>query len=190
MSDPADTRTQILDIAQRLMQERGYHAVSYKDIGAHLGIRNASIHYHYPTKTDLGVSLLQRYRAQLSGVLSGLAHLPPARQLDEYVAAYRAVVHDDGRICLCTVLAAEDCTLPAPVRAELRAFFDLNERWLTQTLDQGRQSGDLHYGGEPADTAATFLATLEGAMLLARTAADPRRFDRIAHHSVAALRAA
>jgi len=48
-----------VDLAEALIQSRGYSAFSYQDISDRLGIRKASIHYHFPSKTDLGVAALQ-----------------------------------------------------------------------------------------------------------------------------------
>jgi len=50
----SDTAERILDIAQDLIQRRGFNAFSYHDIAAPMGIRKASIHYHFPSKADLG----------------------------------------------------------------------------------------------------------------------------------------
>ena len=50
------TAEDILDRAEALIQTRGYSAFSYQDISDTLGIRKASIHYHFPSKTDLGVA--------------------------------------------------------------------------------------------------------------------------------------
>lgn len=190
MPGKADTRSQILDVAQHLVQERGYNAVSYSDISPRLGLRNASLHYHFPTKTDLGVALVRRYRERLDQLLGALSTESPVRRLEQYVDAYRSVIHGDGRICLCTVLAAEDTTLPEPVRTEVRAFLDLNEHWLTQVLSQGQQQDELRFSGAPADAALEFLATLEGAMILARISGDVARFARIACRAVDSLRPA
>lgn len=189
MSEKAATREVILDVAQRLVQERGYNAFSYKDIGERLGIRNASVHYHYPAKADLGAALVRRYRGRLEATLAAIDAVDetPAERLKRFVDAYRDVVHDDGRVCLCTVLAAEDASLPDAVRSEVRAFLDLNETWLARTLDEGRARGDLRYDGMPVDAARAFLATLEGAMLLARAHHDAARFHAIARHALNGL---
>ncbi|PYE49005.1 TetR/AcrR family transcriptional regulator [Deinococcus yavapaiensis] len=191
MTEQADTRERILDVAQRLVQHRGYHAVSYKDVGEQLGIRNASIHYHFPSKADLGLALVRRYRERLQVTLAALDVLSsPAERLSRFVDAYRDVVRDDGRVCLCTVLAAEDPALPETLRPEVRAFLDFNERWLARVLAEGRAEGELRFDGSPEAAAAAFLATLEGAMLLARSAHDPARFDLVVRHATAALHAA
>ena len=57
----SDTGEQILDRAEALIQTRGYSAFSYQDISEALGIRKASIHYHFPSKTDLGIAVVDRY---------------------------------------------------------------------------------------------------------------------------------
>ena len=58
----ADTSQRILDIAERLMQTRGYNSFSYADIAQSLRVTKASLHYHFPTKGELGQRLIQRYR--------------------------------------------------------------------------------------------------------------------------------
>ena len=48
------TSQRILDIAERLVQTRGYNGFSYADIAQALKVTKASLHYHYPAKADLG----------------------------------------------------------------------------------------------------------------------------------------
>src|ERR1041384_2875350 len=57
-----DTREEILNCAEELWQRRGYNVFSYPHIAVQRGIRNAAIHYHFPSKENLGVALIQRYR--------------------------------------------------------------------------------------------------------------------------------
>jgi TetR/AcrR family transcriptional repressor of nem operon len=80
------------------------------------------------------------------------------------------------------MLAAEYATLPAPMQAELKRFFDMNERWLTKVLLPGRQSGLLLFKEPASERARVILAALEGAMLVARSYGDPRRFQAAAEH--------
>ena len=56
------TATRILDAAQALVQQRGYNAVSYGDLAEALDLTTAAIHYHFPSKADLGQALVGRYR--------------------------------------------------------------------------------------------------------------------------------
>lgn len=192
MAEQVDTLDRILDAAQDLVQERGFNAMGYTDISRRLGIRNASIHYYFPKKAELGTALVRRYRQRLERQLRSIddAAVSPPEQLERYLAAYRAVVHQDGRICLCTVLAGDYNTLPEEMQEEVRAFFDLNETWLTRVFTEGQATQTLHVPDTPEGAAFAFLAALGGTMLLSRASGNVARFEVFAQGSVRALRAA
>ena len=59
--DRSDTAARILDVAERLVQLRGFNGFSYADIAAELHITKASLHYHYAGKAELGRALIERY---------------------------------------------------------------------------------------------------------------------------------
>ncbi len=177
------TSTQILDVAERLAQTRGFNGFSYADIAAELGITKASLHYHFPTKTDLGNALIQRYSTTYAHALSQItASGADARaQLRGYVDLYKALLVDD-RICLCGMFAAEYATLPQSMQHAVREFFDENEAWLAPLLESGRRASTLAFDGAPEDAARVLTSTLEGAMLLARSYGEVARFTATADH--------
>jgi TetR/AcrR family transcriptional repressor of nem operon len=57
-----ETATKILDVGPKLIQTRGYTAMSFQDIGVQVGIKKPSVIHHFPSKADLGVAIIQRYR--------------------------------------------------------------------------------------------------------------------------------
>ena len=182
------TRDQILDVAQELLQTRGYNAFSYRDIAQVVGIKSASIHYHYPAKDALGEALVRRYREDFGQARARLdAETEPRRRLERYAKLFAATLARGHRMCLCGMLAADFTTLPAPVQDQVRAFFDENEAWLAGVLAQGRLGSSLQFTGTPRSQGQALLATLEGAMLAARAAADPRRFQAIASQALNSL---
>jgi TetR/AcrR family transcriptional repressor of nem operon len=83
-------------------------------------------------------------------------------------------------MCLCGMLAAEHSTLPPPMQEELKLFFDANERWLTTVLDKGHRAGVLRFMEPAQERARVLIGTLEGAMLVARSYGNPRRFQTAA----------
>lgn len=85
-------------------------------------------------------------------------------------------------MCLCGMLAAEYATLPTQMQVKLKQFFDLNERWLAAVLRQGRQTGTLLFRESASERARLILGALEGAMLVARSYGDSRRFQAAAGH--------
>jgi len=175
---PRGTADQILDTAQQLVQTRGFNAFSYADISANLGITKASLHYHFATKASLGTSLIERYDAAMTGMLSTIAgKVRNSREkLQDYVAIYRSVLAN-RRLCLCGMLAAEYTTLPKAMQKALDSYFQHNEAWLAEVLAAGRTKGELSYDGDPVDAAQYLVGALEGAMLIARSQGGQARFD-------------
>jgi TetR/AcrR family transcriptional regulator, transcriptional repressor for nem operon len=188
--DPSPVSEKILDIAERLAQTRGFNGFSYADIAAELAVTKPSLHYHFPSKADLGRALIVRYQVVFGRALDAIDEevRTAAEKLQRYVKLYDNVMRND-RMCLCGMFAAEYSTLPAPMQDELRRFFDANERWLTAVLDDGRKAGELAFWDPPQERARVFLGALEGAMLVARSYSDDRRFRMAAEHLLADLTA-
>jgi TetR/AcrR family transcriptional regulator, transcriptional repressor for nem operon len=184
----ADTATRILDVAERLVQTRGFNGFSYADIAAELNLTKAGLHYHFAGKAELGEALIDRYAERFGAALENAdAQLPDARsKLDAYVDLYTGVLRQE-RMCLCGMLAAEYHTLPSAMRDAVAHFFDDNEAWLTRLLAQGRTDGALTFDGSPEDTARMIVSALEGAMLIARARNDIERFQTTATGLLAAL---
>ena len=65
MQTVSDTKSAILERAMTLLQTRGFDGFSYKDISEPMGVKNAAIHYHYPSKTDLALAMIEHYQGIL-----------------------------------------------------------------------------------------------------------------------------
>src|SRR5512143_483091 len=113
------TAEQILDLAETLIQTRGYSAFSYQDIADSLGIRKASIHYHFPSKTDLGIAVINRYIDRFGAGLTAIADdqsQSSFTMLDFYVQPYLQFASTPDRVCLSGTLAGEMLALPPELR--------------------------------------------------------------------------
>ena len=182
------TASAILDVAQRLVQTRGYNGFSYADIAADLAITKAALHYHFATKAQLGEALVGRYETSFGDLLSAIdvGSADAVDRLTGYVDVYRDVLLDQ-RICLCGMLAAEYQTLPDGMQAAVARFFAMNEVWLERVLEDGRAAGTLAFAGSGRDIGRLFVAGLEGALLLSRATQDVARFDATAEALVASV---
>jgi len=170
-----DARGEILEAAQAMAQRRGYAGFSYRDIADRIGIKAASIHYHFASKDDLVVALARGYRedffARLRARIEGKDD--PAQQLRALIGLVREVLVEDDRMCLCGMLAADVELLSEEARAETAAFFTGAIEWLTGVW------GALGHK-DPAGAAADTMARLEGALLIARVSNDTDLYDRVA----------
>jgi TetR/AcrR family transcriptional repressor of nem operon len=171
------TTGRILDVAERMLQVRGYNGFSYGDVAGELGITRAALHYHFKGKAELGQALIERYADRFAAALDHLDATAPgaAAKLHGYVDLYTDVL-SAGRMCLCGMLAAEHRTLPEPLQRAVGEFFSSNTTWLTKVLDEGRADGALTFDGTAEDTASMILGGLEGAMLMARLDGDVAKF--------------
>lgn len=183
------TAEHILLTATELTQTRGFNGFSFADVADRLGMTKAALHYHFPSKATLGVAMVQRYGEQFDHVLQRIdtQRRSAVERLRSYVALYTGVL-DMERMCLCGMLAAEQHTLPAQMQRAVLAFFDQQERWLTDVLTQGVADDELILTGSPQAEARLLLDGLEGAMPVAATRHDVRRFKRAAALLLAHLR--
>ena len=186
-----DTASRILDVAERIVQTRGFNGFSYADVAAELKITKAGLHYHFAGKAELGEALIARYAARFAEALASVdeRRVDARAKLDAYARLYSDVLRDK-RMCLCGMLAAEYRTLPKRMRDAVVRFFEDNEAWLEGVLEQGRAEGTLRFAGSARDVARMIVSGLEGAMLIARPYEDVARFRAAASRLLAGLAAA
>ncbi len=179
---------EILDVAERLVQTRGFNAFSYADVAAELGVTKPALHYHFRTKEALGDALITRYSTRFFGELDAIAiaDTDASRRVARYVELYRAVLMAN-RMCLFGILAAEYHTLPLGMRSAVRGFFERNETWLAAVLRQGVEHGEVTASEPLEDAARLVIDTLEGAMMIARAHDAPERFDSASTRLIAGL---
>lgn len=170
-----DSASQILDVAERRMRQAGYNAVSYRDIAAEIGVKSASLHYHFPKKEDLGVALVRRYADNIYARLAAQTAVlsTPQEKITALVDLYRYALEEQRLVCLCAVLGAEAPGLPHPVVSEVRTFFQTTIAWLAAHY------ADLKFK-EPERQAKAALSALKGAMIISAVNDDKSVFDAAA----------
>jgi TetR/AcrR family transcriptional repressor of nem operon len=176
-----DTASRILDVAERLVQQRGFNGFSYADIASEMNVTKASLHYHFRGKAELGRALIERYANRFADALDSIdrRESDAAAKIQAYAEIYANVLRQH-RMCLCGMLAAGYDTLAPSMREAVVQFFDANEAWLTRVLQQGVETGQLQLTGPVREAAQVIVSGLEGAMLIARPYNDVDRFNAAA----------
>ncbi len=161
----------ILAAAEARLRSDGYGAVSFRELAGDVGIKSASVHYHFPRKEDLGVAVVNAYTAKIFEVLDAInPDAKPKHRLSGYIDVFRRALTQDNAICLCAMLGAEAKGLPPQVTEAVRAFFTANINWLDEALADAV--------GKPGSV--EIVAALEGSMLLANTMNDIAVFEEVA----------
>ena len=124
--------------------------------------------------------MVQRYGERFAEALAAIdaAPAPAAQRLTAYCEVYRRVLLE-GRMCLCGMLAADYHTLADPMRAAVTRFFVENEAWVGALLEAGRLDGSIVVREPALEVARTVIASLEGAMLVARPFESAAVFDAV-----------
>lgn len=158
-------RERILDAAETRIRATGFHSVSFRDLAHDVGVKSASIHYHFPQKSDLGDHLVERYSARFHAELDAIDTLEPNAAITEFLAIYDNAFSIGKSICLCAILSAEANSLPESLNVRLRGFFELNVRWLSALNLQHDVADRVP---DPLET----VGALEGAMIVANAMSD------------------
>jgi len=179
MKTATSKRDEILDVAERMIRVAGYNGFSTRDIADAVGIKAASVHYHFPAKSDIGIAVTERYTERFIEALGDPEGFPEKspKVLKTYINAFRKALVKDKKLCLCVVLGAESGGLPPEVSSRARTFFEKNLAWLQIAF---KTTYDL----KPADSrkrAALVLASLEGGLVLAQSLGDERVFEDVAN---------
>jgi AcrR family transcriptional regulator len=160
-----DTKSEIVAKAEALLRQRGFNGFSYRDIAEPMGIKNSAIHYHFPSKADLGVAVIQRYRDTLRrGSAEFMRHGGDAKaQLEGYLGWLRREYVERGRSCPIGAMGAEFGALPDAMREVTRKLIEEVLAWLTKVLEIGREQGAFEFEGPAEEKACALQSALSGA---------------------------
>ncbi|MBY0562970.1 MAG: TetR/AcrR family transcriptional regulator [Hyphomonadaceae bacterium] len=168
-----------MDAAERRVTQVGFNGFSYADIASELGLTTASIHYHFPAKADLGVSLIERCEQRLREALAQVHRLDedPVAQMRRLCAVSDSAARAGG-MCLSGMLAAEFATLPRHMQERVRTLIHLEIQWLSSTLHEGVAKGRFVLKGDKTEAAHALASALHGAVMVSRVHGGHEAFKR------------
>jgi TetR/AcrR family transcriptional repressor of nem operon len=188
-----DTKTHILTIAQDLIQRVGVNAMSYRDISEAIGIRKAGVHYHFPTKEELLLALLERYSGYVLGMLEQIITSPeaPETKMRRYCALFETTLSSGAqdKACLGGMMGAEVESLNPALSEQLAAFYRANESGIAKILIEGQQAKDFEFAGDSSSMACLIFSMLQGGMLLSRVKNDTSVYRSIIDQLIVMVKA-
>lgn len=168
----------LLDAAEKRVRTGGYDNFSFRDLANDVGIKSASVHYHFPTKASLAETLVHNYTEKF---MSALPDLTPDTKgacdpIDAYIQLFRSALVEDELMCLCGLFGAETDALPGEVQHQTERFFERNIQWLTLAYEHAFSLE----AASAKQSAITLIAGLEGAMLMSKSLNDISVFETVA----------
>lgn len=172
-----ETKDEIIYLADQLIRKRGFNAFSYADIAGPMDIRPPAIHHHFPVKSDLGISVIDKELQRIATLRADFAGLPGGERLKKIVEGFYHSSRQ-GSICLTGSLTPDYETLSSPLQTSIREMCDATLALMTDCLKKGRKDGSLSFKGDAADRALLVLSSLLSSLLFARVLGE-EVFDRM-----------
>ncbi len=161
------TRSEIIRIGDELIRDKGYNAFSFYDIAKALGIKNASIHYHFPTKVALGIAVLDEQMAALEALIEKGVQKEPLDKLKDFFSIY-IKIEAEGKICIVGSLASDLHTLDVLLAAKLKEFANRTLEWVTDIVKEGHEKGVFRLSSTPRDKALMIITNMLASLQLTR----------------------
>ena len=170
----AENRERILTAAARLFRERGLSGVGVDALGEAAGMTHGSLYSQFGSKERLAAEALAEALARSASKVALEDTEPGSGALSGFIRRYLSTRHRDepGQGC---ALAALGCEIPRQPLAVRRAFTEGLQATvgrIARLLPQGHRQA-------PEDEALAVIATLVGALVLARAVDDPALSKRI-----------
>ena len=166
-----DTREQIIELADNLIREKGYNAFSFYDISRSVGIKTASIHYHFRSKSDLGMAVIEHQLQQLHLVIRKFESKTPIERLEKFFSIY-ASIKNENKVCLVGSLATDFNTLDKKLQARLKIFSDAMLEWVISFLEEGRNENVFQFKGSARTKAIMIIGNMLAIVQLSRVTFD------------------
>ena len=143
-------RDGILDAAARRFLEAGYAETSVRDIAADVGVKAASIYYHFESKDELLATILdegiERITATVQAALAGAEGADPAERLRVAMTAHLAALFEHGPYTAAHVGVFPSA--PDTVRAAGLPARDAYEAIWARLISDAHGAGSLHGGDD------------------------------------------
>lgn len=161
------TKDKIVDLGENLIKSKGYNAFSFKDISGPLEIKNAAVHYHFPSKEDLGKSIV---KGATEDLLSFSEKVKDLNEKEQFIQFTQTFIKNNKKksVCIMGALSPDYSTLPKGLQASIKEFSETTLTWLSRLLEKGRENGTLNFFGEPQIKAKMLITNLMSSLLLAK----------------------
>lgn len=144
MSSGTNVRSRLLEAAERLFYQNGYHRTGINRIIDEAGVAKASFYNHFSSKEDLGVAFARRHHRAWMKELKECVQSEddPERKLEVVFAELEALTEqDDFRGCALLNLASEFPSEEHPVRVQVRRQKQEVRDYLRKLVEGGAAKG-------------------------------------------------
>lgn len=159
-----DRKSQIIRLALKLIQEKGYASISYNDLSRQLGITKASIHYHFEKKVDLGVAVCDALLQTHRGWHQQIEKMPLTSL--EKLWSYMSIITEhiqQKQICPISSFQTDFEALPPAIQQKVQQLSQLELDYIIERLSEAKKEREFQADNIEA-LANLVLTSLKGAI--------------------------
>lgn len=168
-----NTRQEALLLGQKLLQLYGFNGFSFQDLADSLGIRKASLHYHFSSKQELALAIVEEFTTQFTNWSLKVQNKSDEEQLRSYFRIFLSMAEENKKICPIGAFCIEIDNLDESVIDALGKFYHTQKTWLSQRLKKIHSKDYLKKIGGEEKLAQFIISTIQGALQTARLQKSP-----------------
>jgi len=178
MMDNKDTRTTILDVAQDILQRQSISGVSFQLLADRIGIKKGSMYYHFKTKDDLAIAILDRASKDLKTSFERGKHKTAVQQLDFFFMIYEKFIGPGQRMCPGGCFASEWEKISEPVKQSVRKVLKIQIEGIRDILILGNERSEfIKHNQEVQQLASWIISSLQGGILTSRVEENNEHYN-------------
>jgi TetR/AcrR family transcriptional repressor of nem operon len=178
MKLPNNTRSAILDVAQDMVQRQSISGVSFQELANRVGIKKGSLYYHFESKDDLAVALLERASSQMKESFIRGRTKSPIKRLSYFLDIFLKQIIPTEKLCPGGAFAGEWGKLSEPVKTQVKKLIDTQVKGVSDILARGIQSGVFNDHAKTVEELAHWvIACVQGALVTSRVSQNKVTFE-------------
>jgi TetR/AcrR family transcriptional repressor of nem operon len=178
MIKPNNTRSAILDVAQDMVQRQSISGVSFQELANRIGIKKGSLYYHFESKDDLAVALLERALVEIQQNFVRGKTKSPLEQLGYFFDIYLNHIIPTEKLCPGGAFVGEWGKLSSPVKVQVKRLIDAQVKGVSDILSEGILSGVFNDHAKTVEELAQWvMACVQGALVTSRVSQNKGVFE-------------
>ncbi len=177
MTTANNTRTAILDAAQDLVQRQSISGVRFQELAKRIGIKKGSMYYHFESKDDLSIAILERSDNDLKASFKKGESKSAGQQLNYFFSLYNKFMSPGEKLCVGGAFVGEWGTLSDPVQIQANKLINTQIKNIKRIIKLGIDNGDFNQHGKSADDLALWVVScIQGSLLTCRVSGNKKPF--------------
>ena len=173
-----DTRTAIIDVAQDMVQRQSISGVSFQELANRIGIKKGSLYYHFESKDDLAIALLERAASEMKESFLRGEGKSPTERLRYFLNIYLHHIVPSEKLCPGGAFAGEWGKLSETVQAQVNRLINAQMIGVQKLLVDGIASGEFDdHDNDVEELAQWVVSCVQGALVTSRISGNKASFE-------------